>query len=105
MDQEIQAFLQPIKQAATTSNLAASQENLSKFLVTPVWIYTKLASLSNPVTQKKETLNPNALECLHQLKEEIPLISPIAADYHAWKKFLKGQQVNSPELKVACTSS
>ena len=49
VDQEIQAFLQPIKQAAATSNLAASQENLGKFFVTPVWIYTKLASLSNQV--------------------------------------------------------
>ena len=50
VDQEIQAFLQPINQDFSTSNLAASQENLGKFLVTPVWIYTKLTSLSNLVT-------------------------------------------------------
>ena len=65
VDQEIQAFLQPIKQAATTSDLVASQENLGKFLVTPVWIYIKLVSLSNLISQKKETLIPNALECMH----------------------------------------
>ena len=105
VNQEIQAFLYPIKQAATTSDLAASQENLEKFLVTPVWIYTKLASLFNQATQKRETLIPNALECLHRLREEVPLISPIAADYRAWQNFLKGQQVNAPDLMIARTSS
>ena len=38
VNQEIQAFLQPIRQVATTSDLLASQENLVKFVVTPVWI-------------------------------------------------------------------
>ena len=46
VNQEIESFLQPIKQAAATSDLAASQENLGQFLVMPVWVYTKLASLS-----------------------------------------------------------
>ena len=105
VDREIQAFLHPIKQAAATFDLAASQENLGKFLVTPVWIYTKLTSLSNLVTQKRETLIPNALECLHRLREEVPLISPIAADYHAWQNFLKEQQVDAPDLTIAHTSS
>ena len=65
VDQEIQSFLQPIKQAAATPDLAASEENLGKFLVMPVWIYTKIASLSNSISQKKETLVPNALDCMH----------------------------------------
>ena len=97
--------MQPIKQAVATSDLAASQENLGKFLVTPVWIYTKLTSLSKQVTQKRETLIPNALECLHRLREEFPLISPIAADYHALKNFLKEQQVDAPDLMITRTSS
>ena len=84
LDQEIQSFLQPIRQAAVTPNLAASRENLGQFLVTPVWIYTKLASLSNQISQKKENLVPNALECMHRLKEEVPLVSPIAAEYQTW---------------------
>ena len=50
LDQEIQSFLQPIKQAVATPDLAASRENLGQFLVMPVWIYTKLASLSNLIS-------------------------------------------------------
>ena len=68
VNQEIQSFLQPIKQATATSDLAASQENLGKFLVMPVWVYTKLTSLSNQFSHKKETLIPNTLECMHRLK-------------------------------------
>ena len=43
----IQVFLQPIRQAATSQDLSASQENMVQFIVTLVWIYTKMASLSN----------------------------------------------------------
>ena len=93
------------KQATATSDLAASQENLRKFIVTPVYIYTKLASLSNMVTQKRENLIPNALECLHRLREEFPLISPIATDYRAWQNFLREQEVDAPDLTIAHTSS
>ena len=45
--QDIQAFLQPIRQATIFQDLPASQENLFQFIMTLVWIYTKLASLSN----------------------------------------------------------
>ena len=91
VDQEIQSFLQPIKQAAAAPEVAASQENLGQLLVAPVQIYTKLASLSNQISQKKETLIQNALECMHRLKEEVPLVSPIAAEYQTWRDFLKGK--------------
>ena len=36
LDQEILSFLQPIRQAAVTPDLAASRENLGQFLVTQV---------------------------------------------------------------------
>ena len=103
--QEIQSFLRPIKQAAATPDLAASRENLGQFLFMPVWIYTKLASLSNLISQKKETLVPNALECMHRLKEEVPLVSPIAAEYQTWQDILKGQQIDAPDLTITCPSS
>ena len=101
VDQEIQSFLQPIKQAASAPELAASQEHLDQFLTTPVQIYTKLASLSNQISQKMETLVPNALECMHRLKEEVPLVSPIAAEYQTWQGFLKEQQIDAPNLTIA----
>ena len=84
VNQEIQSFLQPLRQAAAAPEFEASQENLNRLLVTPVQIYTKLASLSIQMSQKKETLIPNALECTHRLKEETSLVSPIPADYRAW---------------------
>ena len=100
MDQDIQAFLQPIRQAAATPDLLASQENLVKFIVMPISIYTKLDSLSSQITIKRETLIPNALEFLHTLREDTPLISPVAADYRAWRNFLKEQQVDVPDLAI-----
>ena len=100
MDQDIQTFLQPIRQAAATPDLPASQENLVIFIVTLVWIYTKLTSLSNQVTIKRETLTLNALECLHKLREDTPLISPVAADHQAWQNFLKEKQVDVPDLAI-----
>ena len=45
--QDIQTFLQPMKQATASQDLPISQENLIQFIITPVQIYTKLASLSN----------------------------------------------------------
>ena len=101
MDQDIQSFLQPIKQAAADPEPSASQEHLSQFIATPAWIYTKLASLSNQIGQKRETLVPNALECVHRLKEEVPLVSPIAAEYRTWQDFLKEQQVDVPDLNIS----
>ena len=80
---DIQAFLQPIRQAATSQYLRASQENMVQFVVTLVWIYTKLASLENHITIKRENLIPNALECLHRLREDTTQGSPVAADYRA----------------------
>lgn len=74
-----------------------------KFVVTPVCIYTKLASLSNYVTIKRENLISNALECLHRLREDTPLISLVAEDYRAWKNFLKEQQVDVPDLVITNT--
>ena len=47
--QDIQAFLQPVRQVVTTPNLLKSQENLVNFILTPIHIYTKLDSLSNQV--------------------------------------------------------
>ena len=44
---DIQTFLQPIRQVAASQDLLASRENMAQFIVTLVWIYTKLASLSN----------------------------------------------------------
>ena len=66
----------------------------------PVWIYTKLASLSNQITIKRETLIPNALEFLHRLREDTPYISLIAADYRAWQNFLKEKQVDVPDVTI-----
>ena len=73
VDEDIQSFLQPIKQATADPKPSASPEHLSQFISTLAWIYTKLASLSNQIAQKGETLVPNALECMHRLKEEVPL--------------------------------
>ena len=53
VDQEIQSFLQPLRQAAAALEFEASQENLNRLLVTPIQIYTKLASLSIQISQKK----------------------------------------------------
>ena len=99
--QDIQSFLQPIKQAAADPEPSASQEHLSQFIATPVRIYTKLASLSNQIGQKRETLVPNALECVHRLKEEVPLVSPIAAEHRAWQYFLKEQHVDIPDINIS----
>ena len=104
VDQDIQSFLQPIKQAAAAPEPAASQEHLSQFIATPARIYTKLASLSNQISQKRETLVPNALECMHRLKEEVPLVSPIAAEYRTWQDFLKEQQIDTPDINIMCPS-
>ena len=101
VEQEIQSFLQPVRQAAAAPEFEASQENLNRLLVTPVQIYTKLASLSMLISQKKETLVPNALECMHRIKEESPLVAPITADYQTWRDFLKGKKVDVPETSVA----
>ena len=101
VNQDIQAFLQPIKQAAADPEPSASQEHLSQFIATPARIYTKLASLSNQIGQKRETLVPNALECVHRLKEEVPLVSPIAAEHQAWQDFLREQQVDIPDINIS----
>ena len=103
VNQEIQAFLQPIRQVAATPDLLASQENLVKFVVMPVWICTKMASLFNQVTIKRENLILKALECMHRLREDTPLISPIATDYRAWQNFLKEKQVDVPDLAITHT--
>ena len=59
-----------------------------KFIVTPVRIYTKLASLENQIKVKKATLIPDAFECIHRLKGDTPLISPFATEYLAWQTYL-----------------
>ena len=82
--QDIQAFLQPIRQAGSSQDLSTSQENIFQFIVTPSWIYTKLASLSNQIMIKRGTLIPNTLECLHRLREYTPQVFLVAVDYLAW---------------------
>ena len=100
-EQDIKAFIQPIEQAAASQDLTASKENLVKFIVTPIRIYTKLASLENQIEVKKETLILDSFECIHRLKEDTPLISPFSTEYHAWQTYLQDQlKINVPELEI-----
>ena len=43
--QEIHAFLDPIQQASNLSDLQVNKENITQYIVEPVRIYTKLATL------------------------------------------------------------
>ena len=70
--QDIQTFLQPMRKSASSQDLLAPQENIIQFFITPVQIYTKLASLSNQILVKRRTLVPDALECFYRLREDTP---------------------------------
>ena len=73
--------MQPIKQATASTNLPASKENIDQFIIAPVKIYTKLASLSNQISVKKHTLVLDALNCFHRLGEETPQVTQVATEY------------------------
>lgn len=47
--QEIQAFLEPIRQDATRDDLEVTKEVITQYVVEPMRLYTKLMTLSNKI--------------------------------------------------------
>lgn len=66
--QEIQAFLNPFKQAATMEKFQVMKETITQYVVEPIRIYTKLMTLSNWIKVKKNTLLSDALELLKDME-------------------------------------
>lgn len=53
-------------------DMMISRENIKRYIVEPVRLYTKFGTLNNHTHAKWNTLVPDAWECLHQRDEGQP---------------------------------
>lgn len=61
---EVHALIKTFKEATHTKDMPVTKENITRYVVEPMRIYTKLVTLDNQVHAKRSTLIPDALECL-----------------------------------------
>lgn len=101
LNNEVQAFIETYRRAARVRDILISKENIKRYIVEPMRIYTKLGTLNNHIHAKQNTLLSDALECLHRHDEGQPQISPIAAEYNIWRAYLTEKPgLNIPELAI-----
>ena len=80
--------------------MPVTKENMTRYVVEPVRISTKLVTLNNQVNTKQTTLIPDALKCVHRHDEYQSQITPIAVEYNLWCTYLT-DHLNLDVLELA----